>query len=371
MIKVDILDDGNIVAYDNTIADSVMFEKISFSFPDTWNGYTKTAVFRNSETTISVVLNNDSDLCTGENECYVPYEVIKAPQFTVSVFGVFGDSRATTPQVKITVIKSGYGEGDTPNEPTPTEYEQLIGLVNSTKEIAQSVRNDADNGVFNGEKGEKGDTGEAGAYYGTEAPQTAEYPIWINPEGEGYDIDRNYNPQSDNPQSGKAVAEGLADLSTQIEGEISSVSADIEQVQTDISTINTTLAGLLDVFYPIGSIYQSTSETSPATLFGGTWEQIKDVFLLSAGDTYSAESTGGEAKHTLTVDEMPSHSHNSYISAESGNAYGLTSGGGWTGSVLVGWGTDERENAVKSTGGSQPHNNMPPYLTVYMWKRTA
>ena len=222
-----------------------------------------------------------------------------------------------------------------------------------------------------GEKGEKGDTGESGAYYGTEAPQTAKYPIWINPEGEGYDIDRNYNPQSDNPQSGKAVAEGLADLSTQIEGEISSVSADIEQVQTDIGTINTTLAGLLDVFYPIGSIYQSTAETSPATLFGGTWEQIKDVFLLSAGDTYSAGSTGGEATHTLTVDEMPSHSHNSSISAEGSTKYGLASGGGWEGSVLVGWGTEERVDAVRFTGGNQPHNNIPPYLTVYMWKRTA
>ena len=162
MIKVDVFDDGNIVAYNNTIADSVMFEKISFNFPDTWNGYDKTAVFRNGEAKISVVLNGDNALCTGENECYVPYEVIKAPQFTVSVFGVSGDSRATTPQVRVMVRESGYGEGDVPSEPTPTQYEQLVSLANATKKIAQSVRNDADNGNFRGEKGDTGPQGEKG-----------------------------------------------------------------------------------------------------------------------------------------------------------------------------------------------------------------
>ena len=137
MIKVDIFEDGNIIAYDNTIADSVMFEKIRFNFPETWNGYDKTAVFRNGDKKISVVLNSDNALCTGENECYVPYEVIKAPQFTVSVFGVLGDSRATTPQVKIIVRESGYGEGDAPSEPTSSVYEQLINLANETKEISR------------------------------------------------------------------------------------------------------------------------------------------------------------------------------------------------------------------------------------------
>lgn len=162
MIKVDIFDDGNIVAYNNTIADSVMFEKISFNFPDTWNGYDKTAVFRNGEAKISVVLNEDNALCTGENECYVPYEVIKAPQFTVSVFGVSGDSRVTTPQVRVMVRESGYGEGDMPSEPTPTQYEQLVSLANATKKIAQSVRDDADSGAFKGDKGDTGPQGEKG-----------------------------------------------------------------------------------------------------------------------------------------------------------------------------------------------------------------
>ena len=162
MIRVDIFEDGNIIACDNTIADSVMFEKIRFNFPDTWNGYDKTAVFRNGDEKISVVLNSDSALCTGENECYVPYEVIKAPQFTVSVFGVSGNSRATTPQARIMVRESGYGEGDMPSEPTSTEYEQLVNLANKTKQIAQSVRDDADSGAFKGDKGDTGPQGEKG-----------------------------------------------------------------------------------------------------------------------------------------------------------------------------------------------------------------
>lgn len=85
MIKIDILEDGHIIAYNNTVSDSIMFEKMNFAFPENWNGYKKTAVFRNGETTVSVVLDS-SELCTGESECYIPHEVIKAPQFTVSVF---------------------------------------------------------------------------------------------------------------------------------------------------------------------------------------------------------------------------------------------------------------------------------------------
>ena len=65
----------------------------------------------------------------------------------------------------------------------------------------------------------------------------------------------------------------------------------------------------IDQVYPVGSIYMSTTNTNPSIIFGGTWEQIKDRFLLSAGDTYEAGSMGGEANHTLTINEMPSHSH--------------------------------------------------------------
>jgi hypothetical protein len=72
--------------------------------------------------------------------------------------------------------------------------------------------------------------------------------------------------------------------------------------------------------YPVGSIYMSVSSTSPATLFGGTWEQIQDTFLLAAGTTYTAGTTGGSSSHILTTDELPSHTHG--IPSLSGSASG-------------------------------------------------
>ena len=68
-------------------------------------------------------------------------------------------------------------------------------------------------------------------------------------------------------------------------------------------------SSIFDLIYPIGSIYLSVNNVNPGTIFGGTWEQIKDRFLLSAGETYSSGSIGGEANHTLSISETPSHTH--------------------------------------------------------------
>lgn len=128
---------------------------------------------------------------------------------------------------------------------------------------------------------------------------------------------------------------------------------------------------LLNVIYPVGSIYISAVNQNPGTLFGfGTWEQIKDRFLLAAGSSYSAGSTGGEATHTLTEDEMPSHNHvlgNSTIVYVNGGAKKLDSSGNSTAADL----NTNYGYTTKSTGGGEAHNNMPPYLAVYVWKRTS
>ena len=129
---------------------------------------------------------------------------------------------------------------------------------------------------------------------------------------------------------------------------------------------------IADMIYPVGSIYMSVNSTNPSTLFGGTWEQLKDRFLLGAGSTYSNGATGGSATHKLTVDEMPSHKHTG-IEYDNGNSVSLSESGS-TG-YNVSWaktGNSTRSDLqTNSTGGSQAHNNMPPYLVVYMWKRTA
>ena len=123
----------------------------------------------------------------------------------------------------------------------------------------------------------------------------------------------------------------------------------------------------MDAIYPIGSIYLSVSNTSPAVLFGGTWERLKDRFLLAAGDTYAAGATGGEATHKLTVDELPSHTFK--LTTASGSNTGELN----TNQLAIGkeGNTYNNSNAINSVGGNKAHNNMPPYLAVYMWKRTA
>ena len=151
MIYAEVSENGKIKAYESTVSDGVEFEKIKFKFPKTWDGFTKTATFVNQDKKVSIILNGERNLCTGEDECYIPYEVLKSPEFTVSVFGVYGDSVATTEQAEIILRQSGYAKGDKPSDPTHTEYQQLVNLTNETKEIAQSVRTDADNGVLKGD----------------------------------------------------------------------------------------------------------------------------------------------------------------------------------------------------------------------------
>ena len=364
MIYIKVNENGTLHTFDCTVSDSVKYETVKFDFPISWEGYTKTAVFRNADEKPSVILNSESDLCIGEDECYIPYEVIKSPEFTVSVFGVLGNSRITTAPATIRVIQSGYGEGAEPANPTPGEYEQIISLVNQTKEIADSVRLDADNGAFNGKDGY---TPQLGVDYVT-IDQNTEYVF----DGGDADqsvptviaVDDEFSEYSSNAIANKTVMAKFESTANSI----STNSANITEIQQAINV-------MWSKIYPVGSIYISTVSTSPSTLFGGTWERIKDTFLLAAGSTYAAGATGGEATHTLTVNEMPIHSHNMYFYSEGGN---LADGNDYVGdrAVPLGQSVASRETywhkmLQSKTGGSQSHNNMPPYLAVYVWKRTA
>ena len=126
---------------------------------------------------------------------------------------------------------------------------------------------------------------------------------------------------------------------------------------------------LKDLIYPVGSIFMKASNTdNPGNIIGDTWAQIQGKFLLGASSSYKIGSTGGAATHTLTVKEMPSHSHSiyHYITAnnvtggENVRTNGVSKDTKWT------W-----KDIISSTGGGQAHNNMPPYQVVAMWKRTA
>lgn len=117
------------------------------------------------------------------------------------------------------------------------------------------------------------------------------------------------------------------------------------------------------VRYPIGSIYISTEAISPGNRFGGTWQLIEDGFILGANN-YNLNQTGGEKTHKLTINEIPSHNHGyeyTYYGSNAGGAWRVqrvgTNGGWWL--------------STKPEGGDQPHNNMPPFKTVYIYERIA
>ena len=115
--------------------------------------------------------------------------------------------------------------------------------------------------------------------------------------------------------------------------------------------------------YPVGAIYLSVTDANPAALFGGTWERIGGRFLLGADTTYTAGSTGGEAAYTLTVDEMPKHNHEIDDLSAAGNATPYMT---VQAQDKKGYGGDVQ---TMYAGGDGSHDNMPPYLAVFMWKR--
>lgn len=123
-----------------------------------------------------------------------------------------------------------------------------------------------------------------------------------------------------------------------------------------------TVAQIMLMAHPVGSIYESADATSPATLFGGTWERLKDRFLLGAGDTYTAGATGGSATQSLTADNNGPHTHLTVLNASG-------SGDGWGPSGAYASGA--YNTATASQGSGTPFSIMPPYLVVYMWQRTA
>lgn len=160
----------------------------------------------------------------------------------------------------------------------------------------------------------------------------------------------------------------------------------ITDLGTPTSNSDAATKGYSDIAaYPVGAIYISTVSTSPASLFGGTWERLKDRFLLGAGDSYTAGSTGGEATHMLTVNEMPSHVGHMYSNFDTN---GSADRGGDENSYFLNFNAGSGYGKFKdrpykvvsgnevvmqgySRGGNTAHNNMPPYLAVYMWKRVA
>ena len=133
-------------------------------------------------------------------------------------------------------------------------------------------------------------------------------------------------------------------------------------VKTGTLALTSDISAVKTGFFPVGYIYITTSSASPAGIFGGTWEQIKDKFLLAAGDTYTAGSTGGSADAVVVE-----HRHLQSVSPASGTDSGVST---WEATTLYNGGN--KITAYTSYEGvNGAGKNLPPYLVVHVWKRIA
>lgn len=132
-----------------------------------------------------------------------------------------------------------------------------------------------------------------------------------------------------------------------------------------------TNTSIIDLIYPVGSYYWNSNSTSPATLFGvGTWTQITNQFIFAAGGDYASGDTGGEVDHLLTIQEMPSHDHRC-IMDQSFYAYGGPMESNEGPASGHGYAYPFYYSFTGTKGGSRSHNNMPPYIVAYCWRRDA
>ena len=157
---------------------------------------------------------------------------------------------------------------------------------------------------------------------------------------------------------------------------------------TDYNSIKEEINEIKSNMQPVGSIYCSKQSTNPNKFYGGTWTQIKDRFILAAGDTYTVGSTGGEATHTLTVSEMPSHNHTGTTGVGYVSSMRVVGAAGtsYASNHITGYASGSYNDITKtsnfpganhthsftsnSTGGGGAHNNMPPYKVYYCFERT-
>ena len=162
-----------------------------------------------------------------------------------------------------------------------------------------------------------------------------------------------------------------------LESSLKNINESLKEInKTNIITKAEFKKDLLEKVYPIGSYYWSEKNTSPSDIFGGSWTKIQGIFLFASDSNHDVGDTGGEERTTLTINEMPRHSHeyekfrhttyNCFDDPQGCYRY-------YPCNFRTADECDKFFNAYSTTsvGGGCSHNNMPPFLTANCWKRTG
>lgn len=177
--------------------------------------------------------------------------------------------------------------------------------------------------------------------------------------GSSVDVDTEMSDISENAVQNKVIKE-------YVDNEIEDVKDLIPNLSNEYGTSDSNgytqqyINGLVNIIYPVGSIYMSVNNTNPSTLFGGTWQQLEDRFLLGAGTTYTAGNTGGNM-----VELMNS------LGVTADQFGGIVSGGNYAKRMVGTIATITNEQSFMMPLSGFGFDGLPPYLVVYMWKRTA
>ena len=170
-----------------------------------------------------------------------------------------------------------------------------------------------------------------------------------------------------------------------LESSLKNINESLKEInKTNIITKAEFKKDLLEKVYPIGSYYWSEKNTSPSDIFGGSWTKIRGRFLFASDSNHDVGSTGGEERHTLTINEMPRHCHeyekfchhDTTRPSRSGMTFGIHETE-WQWIFPVNDIRNKDPNkfldtySTTSVGGGSSHNNMPPFLTANCWKRTG
>lgn len=175
----------------------------------------------------------------------------------------------------------------------------------------------------------------------------------------------------------KDLTNNINNYKSQNEQKITNITNDFnkfkDEINKKIGEINNILKNqikkeILDMSHPIGTYYWSQKNTNPSTIFGGNWEAIRGRFLFAEDSSHGVNSTGGEEFHTLKLEEIPEHNHGFLkpVCAYKNIPDIQIQGGGGSKKLYENDGNVANTNNV---GGGKPHNNMPPYISAFCWRR--